>query len=1184
MNLRDSIPRLLFLTVTYIASSTLISATPFRVMPLGDSITQGCCSGTTIVGGYRPRLQSLLNEQGIMVDFVGTLSDSLDGLPLSDRNHQGYPGATIEFLRGSLSSWFSQVKNVDLILLDIGTNDFWSGSSVFEVETRFRKLLDDINYLSPKSTILVSNLLLRTDEYAAIQAEFRENYLGKIIKENQSLGRFVFMVDLFSAILDSDLTPDGVHPNLQGYFKMADAWAHAIVEDGHIKSNVVAPILRNGSFEVGEALKGKEAPQFFADNWFGVDVPIIVEATSWIPSTDGSRLALFNAGNDIFGGTLTQAFATVPGVYYQVNFECGIVVGTSWGPREQRLGVSVYGDCLLVDDGFTLSGEGGRLTKQSKSYTFLANSTSTLITLRDDSSSLQERAAYFSDLMVDNIRIIEVQEDNYPEASDDRYLAVSETNFYVRGEGILMNDNYNQLSPISILLLDKPDHGEVTLESGGGFTYVPARGYVGLDYFHYRIQNGILQSNIAKVEIEVREVPSKLANGSFEDGDVKAGAEFEQYQIAGWQVFGSPFGFSSVTNPKFKGTNGNRVVLFNGGSDEFGGTISQTFATIPGVDYFLTFDAGIIVGDGWGPRKQILGVLASGIGSLVVNEVALVGESGPATWTSGKYRITADSITTTITFFDKSAMRSSLTAHYSDLILDNVSFLVATPNAAPVCVGDNYEFHQDTPVVVPAPGIMSNDWDIDSPVMTASIVTRPGHGELVLYPDGGFTYVPNRYYIGDDYFTYLVNDGETESNIETVHLLVRGVASDLANGSFEIGDGIKDAPYEQFRLEGWGVTGGSFGFSASNNGLSSTNGTRLALFNGGDETFGGCISQTIATVPGQLYHLKFDVGIVVGAGWGPRQQALGVTVVGRGEILSERIELVGSDWPARWVPIEYEFVANSVTTKLAFTDLSGTFAGASAFYSDLLLDNVVLRAVVANRAPIAIAQSIILSEGGASRVSLAGTDAEGDKLQFSVIGLPEHGVLSGSAPDLMYEPNPNFLGDDQFSFTVDDGAQASKPAVVSIRVIPRDVGGYASWLERQGVRASASDDPDEDSVSNLLEYVLGGNPLGGVEPFILPTLSTASGYRGGPTPSLEGVVFSYRRTHEAKIDPSIAMTVQWAHDPGGPWKATSEAEGMLDLGTIESIEPGVDIVNLFLPSGSSAEGRLFARLVVEVLR
>jgi len=56
-------------------------------------------------------------------------------------------------------------------------------------------------------------------------------------------------------------------------------------------------------------------------------------------------------------------------------------------------------------------------------------------------------------------------------------------------------------------------------------------------------------------------------------------------------------------------------------------------------------------------------------------------------------------------------------------------------------------------------------------------------------------------------------------------------------------------------------------------------------------------------------------------------------------------------------------------------------------------------------------------------------------LTFTIMSQPAHGVLSGSGPDFIYTPAPNFHGSDSFTFKVNDGgAQASNTSTVNINV------------------------------------------------------------------------------------------------------------------------------------------------------
>jgi hypothetical protein len=65
---------------------------------------------------------------------------------------------------------------------------------------------------------------------------------------------------------------------------------------------------------------------------------------------------------------------------------------------------------------------------------------------------------------------------------------------------------------------------------------------------------------------------------------------------------------------------------------------------------------------------------------------------------------------------------------------------------------------------------------------------------------------------------------------------------------------------------------------------------------------------------------------------------------------------------------------------------------------------------------------------------LAGTDPDGDALDYRVSQMPVHGTLTGFGKDLVYKPHPDFAGVDAFTFVVSDGANASQPATVQITV------------------------------------------------------------------------------------------------------------------------------------------------------
>lgn len=78
-------------------------------------------------------------------------------------------------------------------------------------------------------------------------------------------------------------------------------------------------------------------------------------------------------------------------------------------------------------------------------------------------------------------------------------------------------------------------------------------------------------------------------------------------------------------------------------------------------------------------------------------------------------------------------------------------------NNPPTGQDDYYEMNADSgPLVVPAPGVLANDYDdieFDAPHVH-DVVAGPGDGQLTLNTDGSFTYLPDPGFSGDDGFIY----------------------------------------------------------------------------------------------------------------------------------------------------------------------------------------------------------------------------------------------------------------------------------------------------------------------------------------------------------------------------------------------------------------------------------------------
>lgn len=70
-------------------------------------------------------------------------------------------------------------------------------------------------------------------------------------------------------------------------------------------------------------------------------------------------------------------------------------------------------------------------------------------------------------------------------------------------------------------------------------------------------------------------------------------------------------------------------------------------------------------------------------------------------------------------------------------------------------------------------------------------------------------------------------------------------------------------------------------------------------------------------------------------------------------------------------------------------------------------------------------------------ITLSGREISGLPLTYEVVEQPRGGTLSGTAPNLTYTPAADFTGTDGFTFRVSNGTSTSRPAQVTITVLPQ---------------------------------------------------------------------------------------------------------------------------------------------------
>ncbi len=123
--------------------------------------------------------------------------------------------------------------------------------------------------------------------------------------------------------------------------------------------------------------------------------------------------------------------------------------------------------------------------------------------------------------------------------------------------------------------------------------------------------------------------------------------------------------------------------------------------------------------------------------------------------------------------------------------LATVTITVIQVNDIPVASNDSYVVIEDNSLVVDAPGVLANDNDLDGNPLTAVLVSATANGVLNFNSDGSFNYTPNPNFSGTDTFTYLANDGTSDSNVAMVTITVTELNDTpiATNDSYETNNG-----------------------------------------------------------------------------------------------------------------------------------------------------------------------------------------------------------------------------------------------------------------------------------------------------------------------------------------------------------------------------------------------------------
>jgi lysophospholipase L1-like esterase len=200
-----------------------------KVLPLGDSITEGIGStGTAAGGAYRVDLFSRAVMAGKNLTFVGPKMagpTTVAGMPFP-KQHAGYSGYTVAQISKGTDPYKGGVQGApNIVLIHIATNDINLGM-VSGAADRESKLVDDLLTDLPNALIVVGKTIPFQNNDARVATH--NNALTPLIQSKIAAGKHVLLVDLNTGFPASDGFNDFVHPNNTGYAWMAGKWFDGI--------------------------------------------------------------------------------------------------------------------------------------------------------------------------------------------------------------------------------------------------------------------------------------------------------------------------------------------------------------------------------------------------------------------------------------------------------------------------------------------------------------------------------------------------------------------------------------------------------------------------------------------------------------------------------------------------------------------------------------------------------------------------------------------------------------------------------------------------------------------------------------------------------------------------------------------------------------------------------------------
>jgi VCBS repeat-containing protein len=380
--------------------------------------------------------------------------------------------------------------------------------------------------------------------------------------------------------------------------------------------------------------------------------------------------------------------------------------------------------------------------------------------------------------------------------------------------------------------------------------------------------------------------------------------------------------------------------------------------------------------------------------------------------------------------------------------------------AGPVAVNDAYGTGANAALDQAAPGVLGNDSAPEGAVLTAQLASGPSHGTLTLNADGSFSYTPASNYAGSDSFTYVANDGTTNSNIATVTITVASTSGVLFSDDFTR---AQLSPWIS-ALGTWTITNNVLQGSSSLSTYASIHTETTPLwtdysvegqvqFPAG--AFGGGIGGRVNPATGARYSAwVYPSGSLGGSNVLKLVKFRSWTSWSGTPMQQVSLPNVGTGWHTLKMVFKGSQLQVSYDGTLMINVTDNNFDSRAPYLTggisaDLWtyttsyvmgVDNIIVRTLTANSPPVAADDAYSTNVNTTLNQAAPGvlandTDPEGGVLTAQLASTPSHGTLTLNANgSFTYTPTANYAGSDSFTYTANDGTANSNVATATITV------------------------------------------------------------------------------------------------------------------------------------------------------